>query len=275
MQGAGQAFLCHRDTGRSFARFDNRAETTLPAALTLARIYPVSIGHKLPPILKNVLRRCSWGLVGRALDDGAANARRARRRPDGCVVRFFQFVCVLMLPLVFTAYDASARPCGANSDSPMVWNDGFGVSRCRAHRPRYHTRDYDGQGARGYATSSDPMVWSDAQWRSTLMDGYSRNYDSRYDRRFRREPAPAAGTSVRVERQVEVTIRQGSEVVDEPQVEPRRARLFNVRTASEFKTNPGVLRFNGHDCRGVLVLTWGSLGSKMRCHEGDGRIKSR
>jgi hypothetical protein len=186
----------------------------------------------------------------------------------GVSVRFFIFVC-LMLTLAFAANDASARSCGraADRDNPMVWSEGLGVSQCRVHRARYHTRKHEGEAARGYASASDPMVWSDTHWRSTLMDGYSRNYDSRYDRRFRRERA--SGHHVRIERRVELTILADDAIAALEEQAPGPKHL-NMRTAGEFRTNPGVLRFAGHDCRGVLVLTWGSLGSKSRCHVGEG-----
>ena len=186
----------------------------------------------------------------------------------GVSVRFFVFVC-LMLTLAFAANDASARSCNAKADrdNPMVWSEGFGVSQCRAHRPRYHTRKHDGEAARGYAAPSDPMVWSDTQWRSTLMDGYSRNYDSRYDHRFRREKTESH--RVRVEQRVEVTVLS-DEAIAELDEQARGPKHLNVRTGGEFRSNRGVLRFGGHDCRGVLVLTWGSLGSKSRCHVGEG-----
>ena len=177
-----------------------------------------------------------------------------------------------MLAAVFVSSGANARSCGrASQDNPMAWNEGFGASQCRVRRPRYHSHDYDGEGARGYTAASDPMTWPDSQWHSTLMDGYSRTYDSRYDRRFRRE---STGTQIRVERQIEVTIRQNGEAIA-PEPQPRRPKLLNMRSASDFKANTGVLRFGGHDCHGVLVLTWGSLGSKMRCYTSGGRIKTR
>lgn len=178
-----------------------------------------------------------------------------------------------MLTFVVAANDASARSCGraADRDNPMVWSEGYGASQCRVHRPRYHAGDHRGEGARGHAAATDPMVWSDAQWRSTLMNGYSRNYDNRYDRRFRREHA--ARSHARIEQRIEVTIRRGDAVAaDEAKL--RGPKLLNVRTRGEYKTNPGVLRFGGHDCRGVLVLTWGSLGGKSRCHENNSRIKT-
>lgn len=169
------------------------------------------------------------------------------------------------------AGDANARSCGRASDrdNPMVWSDGYGASQCRVHQPRYDSRDVARERTRGYAAAADPMVWSDTQWRSTLMGGYSRNTDSRYDRRFRREHA--ARPQVRNERQIEVTIRQG-DAADEAGA--RGPKLLNGRTRGEFKTTSGVLRFGGHDCRGVLVLTWGSLGGKSRCHENNSRIKT-
>jgi hypothetical protein len=83
----------------------------------------------------------------------------------------------------------------------------------------------------------------------------------------------AARPQVRIERQIEVTIRQGDAAAAD-EAKARGPKLLNGRTRGEFKTNPGVLRFGGHDCRGVLVLTWGSLGGKSRCHETGGRIKT-
>lgn len=179
----------------------------------------------------------------------------------GVSVRVFVFVC-LMLALGATANEASARPCG-DSDNPMVWDEGFGASQCRAHRPRYDARRPVGNAA---TDASDPMVWSDKQWGSSLMGGYSRNYDSRYDLRYRRDQA--AAHPVRFEKRVEVTIL-ADDAVDLVEESARGPKHLNMRTAGEFKANPGVLRFGGHDCRGVLVLTWGSLGSKSRCHVGD------
>lgn len=118
------------------------------------------------------------------------------------------------------------------------------------------------------------MVSSDAQWSSTLFDGYARTYDRRYDTRFRREPARAARLHDRIERRIEITISEGVAEEVAAEAKPRGPKYTNMRTASDFKTTTGVLRFGGHDCRGVLVLTWGSLGSKSRCHTGDGRIKA-
>ncbi len=150
----------------------------------------------------------------------------------------------------------------------MAWDDGFGVSHCRAQKPRYHVHDYDGESAHGYAASSDPMVWSGTQWSGTLFDGYARTYDRRYDTRVRPEPVrPQA----RLERRFEITISEGVPELAE-QTKPRGPKFIGERTLSSFKTNPGVLRFDGHTCRGVLVLTWGSLGGKSRCHDNRTRI---
>lgn len=161
-----------------------------------------------------------------------------------------------------------AQACG-NPDDPMSWNEGFGVARCAERGPRYHTRDFKGEAARGYAGRSDPMVWDDNQWRGTLFDGYARTYDRRYDQRTR--PSHAPKVEVRHERRVDIRIVESKTA--EPEAKPRGPRLINMRTRSDMRTTPGVLRFGGHDCRGVLVLTWGTLGSKSRCYEADGRIK--
>jgi hypothetical protein len=173
-----------------------------------------------------------------------------------------------LLAISMAAGAANAQSCGANPDDPMVWNEGFGVSSCRETRSRYHINDYEGEAARGYSQSSDPMVWSDDQWRSTLFDGYSHNSDSRYDRRFRREADVAP--PVAVEREVEVIVRQDGEASVKP-AEHRGWRYVNRRTPPDTKTPNGVLRFDGHGCKGVLVLTWGKLGGKQRCYEGGAR----
>jgi hypothetical protein len=191
------------------------------------------------------------------------------------VVRSFGLFALIAIAALFASSGSQAGACGAKADrdNPMAWDEGFGVSRCRAQQPRYHVRDYDGESARGYATSSDPMVWSDTQWSGTLFDGYARTYDRRYDTRVRREPARAARPQIRIERRVEVTIREGVPELSE-QAKPRGPKFLGARTAGAFKTNPGVLRFDGHDCRGVLVLTWGSLGGKARCHDKRTRINA-
>lgn len=212
--------------------------------------------------------------MGRAsrftLDGGAAAFASMRSAVHGCVVRSFGFFALIAIAALFASPGAQAGTCRANPDNPMAWDDGFGVSRCRARKPRYHVHDYDGESARGYAASSDPMVWSDRQWSGTLFDGYARTYDRRYDTRVRREPVRVA-RQVRIERRIEITISEGVPELAE-QAKPRRPKFLGVRTAGSFKTNPGVLRFDGHDCRGVLVLTWGSLGGKSRCHDNRTRI---
>lgn len=168
---------------------------------------------------------------------------------------------------------AQAGNCG-RSDNPMVWGNGFGVSQCRAHKPRYHRDAFKGERARGYAQRSDPLVWPDSQWGSTLFGGYARDYDSRYDRRFRRGGGHGVHRDVRIERRVEITVRDDLDFeVEKPKA--RRARYISSRTPGDMRAGPGVLRFGGHDCRGVLVLTWGSLGGKSRCYRSEGRIKAQ
>lgn len=188
---------------------------------------------------------------------------------EGCVVRVFGLLALMSLAIM--SGGGVAQACGGDSDDPMSWDDGFGVARCAERGPRYHIHDFDGVRARGTADDEDPMVWDDDQWRSTLFGGYARTYDRRYDQRVR--PRTAA-VEVWQERHIEVRIRDAADADTVAEPKPRGPKLLNVRTRSEFKTSPGVLRFGGHDCRGVLVLTWGSLGGKSRCYEGGARIKT-
>ena len=176
-------------------------------------------------------------------------------------------VSVLSLPA-----GARAEACAADPDDPMSWSESFGVAQCRTRAARYHADDYNGEKARGYADRSDPMVWSDEQWRSTLFPGYARTYDDRYDRRVRREAPSTAQTTLRVERQIDIKIVSDAEHAREER--PRGPKLIRRHAPSDMKTTTGVLRFGGHDCRGVLVLTWGTLGSKSRCYSENGRVRT-
>lgn len=187
-------------------------------------------------------------------------------------MRTLSLALAMLMPLLWLSAEAAA--CGAaDPDDPMSWSEDFGVARCRSNAPRYHRDDFAGEHARGYADSADPMVWSDAQWRSTLFPGYARTHDDRYDRRYRREAIPAAPRAARIEKRVEVTIVNDAEAP--PAAERARGpKLISARTPSDMKTTTGVLRFGGHDCRGVLVLTWGTLGSKSRCYNSDGRVRT-
>jgi hypothetical protein len=188
----------------------------------------------------------------------------------GCHVRKLGLVLSISIAALVAVPGAQAG-CG-RSDNPMVWNNGFGVSQCLAHKPRYHKDAFRGERARGYAQSSDPMVWSDTQWGSTLFGGYSHNTNGHYDRRFRRDRGHVAHRHMRIERRVEITVRNDMDVeVEKPKA--RRARYISSRPPGDMRAGPGVLRFGGHDCRGVLVLTWGALGGKSRCHRSDGHIK--
>ena len=188
-------------------------------------------------------------------------------------MRVLWLALTLIACALWLATGEATQACGTdNPDDPMSWSEDFGVARCRAKGARYHRDDYAGEHARGYAERSDPMVWPDDQWRSTLFPGYAQTYDERYDRRFRREHVSTARHVARVEKQIEVRIVNDSEAA--PAEPPRGPRLITARAPSDMKTTTGVLRFGGHDCRGVLVLTWGTLGSKSRCHSSDGRIKT-
>ncbi len=154
----------------------------------------------------------------------------------------------------------------------MVSSESFGVSTCHERGPRYHIHDYDGEAARGYVqiASSDPMVWVDDQWRSSLFGSYNETTSSGYDQRFRRAPAQIVK---RVEKRLVMRDLEDERDAEEV-IRPRGPKHINVRTPGEMKTSTGVLRFSGHDCRGVLVLTWGSLGSRSRCYDGRSKIRT-
>jgi len=188
-------------------------------------------------------------------------------------MRVLSLALTLVMSVLWLSASAKAEACGAaDPDDPMAWSDGFGVAQCRTRAARYHLDDYDGEQARGYAGSSDPMVWSDEQWRSTLFAGYARTYNDRYDRRVRRDAPSTAQPALRVERQIDIKIVTGAQNAREER--PRGPKLITRRAPSDMKTTTGVLRFGGHDCRGVLVLTWGTLGSKSRCYSGNGRVRT-
>jgi len=173
-----------------------------------------------------------------------------------------------------TIGDAAARPCSRNHDNPMMTSDGFGVAHCAKRGPRYHTRDYLGEGARGYArrASSDPMVWSDAQWRSRLMGGYARDYDRRYDRRFRHSGPPETRV-VRALARVIITNAPSAEAVSEP-AKPPRSRLLHVRGTGNVDVMSNRSGFAGNQCPGILVLRWGAGGSRARCYTNQGRVRT-
>lgn len=182
------------------------------------------------------------------------------------------FAAALLSSLtVFLSDGASARSHCASSDSPMVSSESFGVAGCKRHAPRYHSQDFRGEGARGYAAraSEDPMVWSDARWRSTLFGGYARNSDDRYDRRFRR-----AGGDVHVIRRVErIVIREAPRTSSDVTVQPKGAKLaFGERNAETDRFERGS-RFVGNQCRGILVLRWTAGVPRSKCHEASGRIR--
>jgi hypothetical protein len=185
------------------------------------------------------------------------------------VLAFF-VAAISMVPI----FDATAGACrGRDRDNPMVASEGFGVATCATRGPRYHSRDFRGESARGYMRRnvSDPMVWSDAQWRSTLMSGYARDDDSRYDRRFRRA-APGGTRVVRSVARVIIT-NDTSATLAEAQVAPRRSMAMRVRDG-ETDVMENRSGFAGHKCSGILVLRWGAAGSRARCHNDKGRVRT-
>jgi hypothetical protein len=142
----------------------------------------------------------------------------------------------------------------------MVWHEGFGVSRCTPLNARGHAQ----------RASSDPMVWSDSKWRSTLFGGYARDYDTRYDRRFRRaEVGPTR--IVRVETLVVIN-RQAEPAAEEAAKNPGPKRAFLKRNAETDRLEKGSQAM-GHQCRGILVLTWKAGVPRSQCFDNDKRIR--
>jgi hypothetical protein len=71
-----------------------------------------------------------------------------------------------------------------DSDSPMTWSEGYGVSSCddRAATPYRPWRSAEPV----RRNQADPMVASE-DWRGdSYFSGYDNRYDDRYDRRHRR-----------------------------------------------------------------------------------------
>jgi hypothetical protein len=120
----------------------------------------------------------------------------------------------------------------------MATDEDYGITRC------------------GDREADDPMVWDGGQWQSGLFGGYAHD-----------EPRHPVRVIVRVE-------QTAMAAPAEAQPERKGPRLINMRTRADVPAGRGVLRFEGHDCRGVLVLTWGALGSKISCHEGGGKLRT-
>ena len=163
----------------------------------------------------------------------------------------------------------SAAACDGGSDNPMVSSESFGVAGCKQYAPRYHTRDYVGEGARGYTryAGDDPMVWSDDQWRSSLMSGYARDYDNRYDFRFRR----AGGQHVvkRIERVIIMDEQRDERMVVKPRARgPKIVTLGGVEPLEH-------ARSAAHQCRGALILTWKAAVPRSKCVEHGPRDRVR
>ena len=71
-----------------------------------------------------------------------------------------------------------------NSDSPMVWSEGYGVSSCndRASTPYRPWRSAEPI----RRDQSDPMVARESWRGDSYFSGYDKRYDDRYDRRSHR-----------------------------------------------------------------------------------------
>jgi hypothetical protein len=170
---------------------------------------------------------------------------------------------------------AGGRGCRPVSASdPMRTSQTFGIATCGARGPRYHTNDFVGEAARGYAhrRSSDPMVWSDAQWRSSLFDGYSDTYNDTYDRRFRRTGHDRHVIVQRIEQRI--VIREApTKIVATAPAKRTRAKVLNMYTRQKVQPLENSSHFAGHRCDGILVLTWKAGGARSQCHQSGGRIR--
>jgi hypothetical protein len=70
-----------------------------------------------------------------------------------------------------------------NSDSPMTWSEGFGVSTCNDRAATPYQPWYSAVPVR--RNQNDPMVARD-DWRVNGFSAYDDRYDDRYDRRSHR-----------------------------------------------------------------------------------------
>jgi hypothetical protein len=164
-----------------------------------------------------------------------------------------RYMTLALLAAVSVAMSSPAYAgcrAAADPDNPMMTDEDYGIARCR--------RD-------AQPSAEDPMVWPADQWLSDLMPGYSRSYDDRYDTRFSNEPAPVRVREVSIEKHVEI---RGDDAHPPVRVRPK---VLGVRSDANGGAN--VVRGGHRKCRGVLVLTWGPLGSKAHCHSGRGRAR--
>lgn len=137
----------------------------------------------------------------------------------------------------------------------MTWNEGFGVASCKGYARR---------------ARQDPMVWPDSTWRSTLFGGYTRDYDTRYDRRFRRaEVSPTR--IVRVETVIVIN-RQDEPAAETAARNPGPKRAYLKRNAETDRWQKGSQAM-GHQCGGILVLTWKAGVPRSQCFDSDKRIR--
>ena len=165
---------------------------------------------------------------------------------------------VALVVFSFTGAVAPALADCGDSESLMASSESFGLAQCRPHAPRYDA-PASAPVRRAYASAEDPMVWSDDQWRTSFF-GYDETSNGAYDRRQRAMPAPAPVVEVAPPVHVPTA------------AEPVRAvpppKVIDTRSRREVVSRPGVLRFEGHDCNGVLILTVGEAGTTARCKVG-------
>ncbi len=153
----------------------------------------------------------------------------------------------VLASLLAVATVASVGPASAgcrsevDADNPMVTDEDYGITRC------------------GDRSDDDPMVWQGDRWQSSLFGGYANDERDR-----------PAHVVVHVQQTMITTAPASADA----QPARKRARLINTRTGLERAAGRGVLRFDGRNCRGALVLTWGPLGSKISCHERGGKLRT-
>lgn len=169
---------------------------------------------------------------------------------------------VLLLNTVAVADDGCT-----DSENPMAWSEGFGVASCKRKAPRHRSRDFS-----GYArhVSEDPMVWSETTWRTSLMD-YTRGNDARFDRRFHRV-ATGKPPIVRIEIE-KVTITDTALEEQAQSVKPKGPKIAYLRRSAEGDRSERGANFVGHQCRGILVLTWKAGVARSKCLDSRTRIR--
>lgn len=154
-----------------------------------------------------------------------------------------------------------------DSENPMSWSEGFGIASCKRQAPRHHSRDFSGYTRH---VSEDPMVWSETTWRTSLM-GYARGNDDRFDRRTHRV-AMGKPPIVRVEIEKVIVADVPGEQPAPQVVKPKGPKISYLRKRADAERPERGADFVGHQCRGILVLTWKAGVARSKCLDSRTRI---